>query len=148
MIINPEIIVTPDLPTIKFREPRDQINLDVELPKILHRQGWGCGTYFNIQFMNHERNELLACALYVVTKETEGLHTSDNPYQPMTKTIYTREAKQVGEWWINSEPVKTGSMVAIWNPGKKMHQVKIGDKVVYETPDKDLAHKVADGKTP
>ncbi len=157
MITQPEILVTPDFPTIKFREPRDLVNLDIELPKILHNQGWGCGTYFHVQFMNHERNELLTSSLFVVTKETEALQTTDNPYQPMTKTIYTREVKQIGDWWVNSLPEteKKGpaQMIATrpkvtWNPGKKMHQVKLDDKVVYETPDKELAHQIADGKTP
>jgi hypothetical protein len=78
MLIYPEILITPDLPTIKFHQPRDQIKLDIELPRILHNQGWGCGTYFHVQFLNHEKTELLACALYVVTKEVEGIHTGGN----------------------------------------------------------------------
>ena len=142
MVIYPEVIVAPDSPTIKFRQPRDQVNLDVELPRILHAQGWGCGTYFHVQFMNHEKTELLACALYVVTKESEGIQTSDNPYQPMTKTVYSREARIVGDWWVSTPKV----MTSVWNPGKKMFQVKIGDKVVYETPHKEEGVKIAAGE--
>ena len=90
MIIYPEILVTPDHPTIKFKQPREQVNLDVELPKILHAQGWGCGTYFHVQFLDHDKAKLLASALYVVTEEVETLVTSDaNPYQPVTKTVFS-----------------------------------------------------------
>lgn len=100
MIIYPEIIVTPDNPTIKFSQPRDQIDLSKELPRILHAQGWGCGTYFNIQFLNHEKTKLLACGRFVVTEQVETTQTSDaNLYQPMTKTVFSRCAEQIGDWW-------------------------------------------------
>lgn len=105
MIIHPEITVTPDFPTIRFREPKESVDLDKEIPKILHGQGWGCGTYFNVQFLSHDRSELLAFAQYVVTEEKESLHTSDNQFQPMTKTVYGRKATIVGQWWPQeSEP--------------------------------------------
>ena len=154
MIIAAEVIVTPDLPTIRFREPREQVDLDKELPKILHSQGWGCGTYFHVQFVSHDKTTLLASAQYVVSQVSESIHTSEaNPYQPITKTIFSRKAELIGEWWFSSS-VKiddkkddTKAMVS-WNPGLKKHQVKIGDKVVYETPDKDLANQVASGKVP
>jgi hypothetical protein len=104
MVIHPEVIVTPDTPTIKFREPREQVDLSKELPRILNAQGWGCGTYFNVQFLNHEKTKLLACGRFVVIEETESLHTSDaNPYQPMTKTMIARCAEQIGDWWTAVE---------------------------------------------
>ena len=99
MVIYPEIQVTPDSPTIKFSQPRDQVDLSKELPRILHAQGWGCGTYFNVQFLNHEKTKLLACARFVVTEEVETLQTSDNQYQPMTKTVFSRRAEQISDWW-------------------------------------------------
>lgn len=157
MIIHPEVIVAPDLPTIKFSQPRDQVNLNIELPRILQTQGWGCGTYFHVQFLNHEKTELLACALFVVTKEVEGIHTSDNQYYPMTKTVYSREAKRVGDWWtagletLEGKPVRVvndGAASVTWNPGRKMHQVKIDGKIVYETHDKEEANKIASGEIP
>ena len=99
-MIYPEIQVTPDSPTIKFSQPRDQVDLSKELPRILHAQGWGCGTYFNVQFLNHEKTKLLACARFVVTEEVETIQTSDaNPYQPITKTVFSRTAEQIDEWW-------------------------------------------------
>mgnify|MGYP001559264246 FL=1 len=168
MIIAPEIVVTPDLPTIRFREPRDRVNLDIELPRILYNQGWGCGTYFHIQFMSHDKNKLLASALFVVSEEVETLHTSDSAYQPVTKTVFNRKAEQIGEWWHSLEltgkekpkefvhlipnpedivdPPQLKATVT-WNPGKKTHQVKVGDTVIYESPDKDLAVRVANGET-
>lgn len=164
MIIQPEILVTPDRPIIRFREPKDQVDISRELPRILQSQGWGCGTYFHIQFLSHDKTQLLASALYVVSREVESLHTSDaNPYQPMTKTIFGRTADIVGDWWFPADettivprgtiPEKidepTGLAATItWNPGKKMHQVKLGDKIIYESADKVLAQRVANGEIP
>jgi len=164
MVIYPEIRVTPDLPTIIFRQARDKVDLEVELPRILQAQGWGCGTYFHVQFVNHEKTELLASALYVVTKESESLHTSDNQYQPVTKTVINREAKLVGNWWPElfdglsylegqdvkvvaaGEPSENVKPTVVWNPGRKKHQVKLNDKVIYESSDKEEAMKVASGQ--
>ncbi len=150
MIIHPEIYVTPDLPTIRFREPRDQIDLDEELPKILHTQGWGCGTYFHVQFINHEKTELLASVRYVVTQEIEASHTSDaNPYQPVTRIVFSRKAERIGEWWYSSLEkariliAKGSEGKVVWNPGKKLHQLKIGDEVVFEDRDKKLVEEAA-----
>jgi len=146
MIIHPDIYTTPDKPTIRFKEPREKVDLDNELPKILHSQGWGCGTYFNVQFMNHEKTVLLASALYVVTHEIEGVNTSDaNPYQPVTKTVFNRKAERIGDWW----PRGIGKTTVYWNPGKKVHQVKInGDEVIYESADKEKALAAAAGDIP
>lgn len=123
MVVHPEVIVTPDTPTVRFREPREHIDLDKELPRLLHAQGWSCGTYFNVQFLNHEKTKLLACARFVVTEETESVQTSDaNPYQPMTKTVFSRKAEQIGEWWttqkeaIYSDPLP-GVKIPVGNAG-------------------------------
>jgi hypothetical protein len=100
MLIYPDIQATPDCPTIKFNQPRDQVDLHKELPRILHAQGWGCGTLFNIMFLNHDKTKLLACGRFVVCEEIETIQTNDaNPYQPMTKTVFSRVAVQIGEWW-------------------------------------------------
>jgi hypothetical protein len=163
MVIHPEIIVTPDCPTIKFRQPREQVDLDKELPRILSAQGWGCGTYFHVQFVSHDKTNLLASALFVVTEEVESLQTSEaNPYQPVTKTVFSRKAERVSEWWkfgvrelslrataVMESGGESGSNAkASWNPGKKLYQVKVGDKVIYETKDKQEANDIADGKIP
>lgn len=142
MIIHPEIYATPDSPTVKFREPRDQIDLEIELPKILHSQGWDCGTYFHVQFVSHDKKKLLSSATFVVSEIDETLHTNeDNPYSPVTKTVFHRKAQQIGDWW-NSGEVKAA--IVRWNPGKKVHQVIENDKVIYESPDKQQAVKVAE----
>lgn len=108
MVIYPEVVITPDTPTVKFHQPRDKVDLDLELPRILIAQGWGCGTYFNVQFLNHGKTKLLACARFVVTEESETSHTSDaNPYQPMTKTVFSRKAEQIDDWWTMPDAAKT-----------------------------------------
>src|SRR3990172_4674588 len=148
MIIAPEVIVTPDHPTIRFREPREKVDLDIELPRILHAQGWGCGNYFNVQFLSHDKTRLLSSALYVVYQVSETIHTSEtNPYQPITKMVFSRKASLIGEWWIAPAEVNPDEILTVtWNPGKKLHQVKRGNELIYETPDKDIANQIATGK--
>lgn len=108
MVIYPEVIVTPDTPTIKFHQPREKMDVDKEIERVLHNQGWSCGTFFNVQFVNHEKTKLLACARFVVSEESEQLQRSDaNPYQPMSKTVFNRRAAQIGEWWVDKAPVET-----------------------------------------
>mgnify|MGYP001582823498 CR=1 FL=1 len=118
MVIFPEIIVTPDSPTVKFYQPREKVNLDQELPRILASQGWGCGTYFNVQFLNHEKTKLLACARFVVSEESESVRTSSaDPYKPVTKTVFSRKADQIGDWWVpesaGEEPAKIPSVASL-----------------------------------
>lgn len=117
MVIQPEIFITPDRPTIRLREPREQVDLDKELPRILSAQGWDVGTYFHIQFVSHDRTTLLASGQFVVTEVREALHTSEaNPYQPITKSVFTRAAEQVGDWWtpglksLEGQEVKVAAM--------------------------------------
>ncbi|HDY86918.1 MAG TPA: hypothetical protein ENH82_02245 [bacterium] len=149
MIIFPEVHATPDTPTVKFREARDKTELDIELPKILHTNGWGCGTYFHVQFMNHEKTKLLSQALYVVSEEIESLYTNEtNPYQPVTKTLISRKAEIVGNWQYfgtqedpEAEEATVDVPVIKWNPGKKVHQLKSGEKIIYANADKKLVEK-------
>jgi hypothetical protein len=101
MIVKPEVIVTPDSPTVMIREPRENVDLDTVLARILNTQGWGIGTYFNVQFISHDRTKLLACAKFVVTEETESLQTSDlNNYQTMTKAVARRKFAQLDPEWV------------------------------------------------
>jgi len=149
MIIHPEVIPTPDRPTIKFREPRESINLDIELPKILTQQGWATGTYFDIQFISHDRSELYSAGQFVVTQDKEGLQTGNpDAYQPMTKMVSTKKAEQIGEWiTFVKEEVKTPvaenpeDVQVKWNPGLKVFQVKKGDEVIYQNADKEAAQQ-------
>ncbi len=101
MLIHPEIIVTPDYPIIRIKEPREKFDLAVELPKILHTQGWDVGTYFHFQFVSHDRTQLLSEALFVVTEAKEHTVVNEaNPYMPNTRTLGLRKAEMVGEWFL------------------------------------------------
>ena len=153
MVIHPEIIVTPDCPTIKFRQPKENVDLDIQISKILNVQGWSCGTYFNVQFISHDKTKLMASARYVVTEELEFLHVNEsNPMQTMTKAVTTRKAKQIGDWFypnpleveesVQIEP-PVGPATVNWNPGKKMHQVIIDGGVIFESKNKQEAVGVA-----
>jgi len=81
-----------------------------------------------------------------VSHEAEHVHTSDaNPYQPMTKVISSRKAEIIGDWWEaqTEEPALVSGAKVVWNPGKKVHEVHLGDAVIYANKDKAQAMKVA-----
>ena len=100
MIIHPNVIVTPDCPTVQFRQSQEQVDLDREIPRILHAQGWEIGTYFNVQFISHDRTTVLSSARFMVTHVSESLFTNEtNPQQPSTKVVWSRMAEQIGDWW-------------------------------------------------
>jgi len=143
MIIHPDISVTPDRPRVQFREPREVFDLNKALKGVLHGQGWVCGTYFHVQYVNREKTTLYSSALFVVTEESDALVTSDdNPYSPMTKTIHTRQAEIVGEWWYSEmgkelrdapkpEPEVLEPKLGYDNKAK-LHQVRLGDEILFE----------------
>ncbi len=103
MIIQPNIF-TPDRPVVQYKEPSTAVDLDVELPRILSNQGWTAGTFFHVQFFNHEMTKLISYGLYMVVESKPYLQTSEaNPYQPMTRTGFLHKAEQVGDWWYAAE---------------------------------------------
>lgn len=159
MIIHPEVIVTPDCPTVRIREAREVVDLDVEIPRIIHYQGWDIGTYFHVQFISHDRDVLLSVGRFVVTEVKEQLHVSDaNPYQPTTKTVFGRKYEQLGDWWFSEagkvekkkedpRPEATKFEPEIkWNPGVKKHQVILNGVVIFESEDKEAAVRVKEGE--
>lgn len=100
MVVHPQT-GRPDRPTVQFFEPRELVNLKVELARLLaHGDVVGVGTYFNVQFLSHDRKALLSSALFVVTHEEQRRVTNEaNPYQPISSDPWTRKFAQIGEWW-------------------------------------------------
>lgn len=97
MIIVPKVFVTPDRPIVRFKQPKDHFDIDKEIHRVLNAQGWGLGTYFSVQFVNHDETELISQAEYVVSKDTEDFQTkNDNQYNPSSKTVHVREFIPVG----------------------------------------------------
>jgi len=140
-IIRPDIFITPDCPTVKFREEPENINLAVEVPKILTQQGWGLGTIFCIQFINHDRTKLIKFARFIVSTENSSLQTfnPDGP-QPMTKLVEAREACQM-EAWFYPQGSQAKNFKIDWNFGEKKHRVMQGDKIVAKFDKKPDAEK-------
>lgn len=141
-IIRPEIFTTPDYPIVSFREEQEKINLAEELPKILQAQGWGLGTVFTIQYINHERTNLIKLARFVVCAENVFVQTSnpDGP-SPMTKTVEARKAVQIEPWFYTNSSLKR---TVKWNIGDKVHEVYEGDKIIFKSKDKEEAEKYRD----
>ena len=105
MIIAPHIIITPDLPTVQFREPRELVDLDRELQRALNAQGWGVGTYFNVQFLTHDRTTLLASLEMVDFVVPFSEDTPEALIQEITPAVLVkgedwRERGAVGAEWV------------------------------------------------
>ena len=149
-IIRPDIFTTPDCPTVKFREDPELINLDIEIPKLLFTQGWGLGTTFSIQFINHERTKVIKVARFIVSAEDASLHTfNPDSEHPMTKTVETRRAKRIEGWVYPNgkpvgKPVDTSAKIVKWNPKKRKHEVKQGKKILFSSTAKEEAIKFRD----
>ena len=141
MLIRPEIFTTPDCPIVKFRESAENINLDIEIQKVLQSQGWGLGTIFSVQFINHDRTELIKTARYVVISENSDLRTFNPDSQsPMTKQVERRQAKRM-ESWFYPNPASAQEMEVKWNVGEKEYQVKRGEEILFSSKDKKEAEK-------
>jgi len=143
MIIHPDINNTPDRPVIKFRTPKELMDLNLELGRAMKSQGWALGTRFTVQFINHEKTNLLSTAEFVVSDREESFITNDdNPYAPTSKDIVTYRAFQVSDWWyselgleIRNTPEPEPEILALklgYDKTTKMHQVRFGTEVRFE----------------
>jgi hypothetical protein len=144
--IRPEIFTTPDCPTVKFREGPELVNLDIEMPRILTSQGWGLGTVFVVQFVNHEKTKLIKVARFIVDFEDSNIQTfnPDGP-SPMTKVVETRTAKQIESWiYPNGAPVDVSKKLVKWNFGNKEYEVRLGENVLFSSASKKEAEKFRD----
>jgi len=146
MIIRPDIFTTPDCPTVKFREEPENINLAIEIPRLLTNQGWGLGTIFSIQFVNHEKTKLIKVARFIVTAEDETLQTfNPDSDRPMTKLVQGRSAKQMEAWFYpDSAPVAGAGRTVKWNFGSKTHDVMQGEKILFSGKTKEEAEAFRD----
>lgn len=147
MNIRPAIYATPDRPVVVFREPRELVDLDRELPLLLKNQGWHVGLYFNVQFVSHDRTELLATAQFVVTSVREALVTTNaNPDQPITSAVSARRYERITEWLFFGGRKVHGK--AVWNVGRGGYVIEVdGEEVGFEK-DKETAQRIAAGEVP
>jgi len=146
MKINPEVFTTPDRPIIRLREFKGNVDLDDAISKIIHAQGWGAGTYFSVQFMNHERTKIFSTAEFMVTQDDESIVTlNPDSRNPNTKMVSKLKAERLGDWhntsFIDERDPKNKTVEKIdaevkWNPGVKKHQVIQGGEVIFESDDK------------
>ena len=140
MIIHPDTNNTPDRPIVKFREPKELMDFEVELGRVMKGQGWELGTRFTIQFINHEKTELLSTAEFVVSEVTEKFITNDdNPYAPTSKNVYVYRASKTSDWWYSEKGIELRDaepevleMKLAYDKTTKLHQVRLGTDIMFE----------------
>lgn len=130
--------------------PKDEIRGAMIVKRARH-DNLSAGDEIVVQCMNHEKTELLYEAEFRVTKRTDEPDSEEREngdIRQFTKTTIVVE--RVGDWWASqaardAEPDEPNERVREWNVGKRLHQVKEGETVVFETPDKELADAIVDG---
>ena len=153
-IIRPVISTTPDSPIVTFREDPKNINLDIEIPKLLVSQGggWELGTIFSVRFVNHERTKLIKVARFIVTLEDSSIQTfnPDSP-QPMTKLVEAREVRQIENWFYpegvpleDNNSADGSKKIVKWNFGAKAFNVIQDEKILFSSPTKEKAEQFRD----
>lgn len=132
MIVRPEVFTTPDSPTVRFREPPENVDLSVEIPKLLTTQGWGIGTIFSVQFIDHKRENLIKIARFVVSGEVSSLQTfNPESQQPMTRQVQTRQVRQMEDWFYVNAPVATGEKMKIrYDVNSRKFNIEVGKEVL------------------
>ena len=153
-IIRPVISTTPDSPIVTFREDPKNINLDIEIPKLLVSQGggWELGTIFSVRFVNHERTKLIKVARFIVTLEDSSIQTfsPDGP-QPMTKLVEAREVRQIENWFYpdrvlleDNNSADGSEKIVKWNFGDGKFRVTQGDNILFRSKNKKEAEQFRD----
>lgn len=104
--IKPNVVTTFDNPIVQVKcDPtEDEVNVDEILRQVLTRFEFVLGTSFDLQFLTLDGSRILALRRYIVIQVTEEIVTSNvNHYQTMTKTVYHRTYKPLGELLIFDE---------------------------------------------
>lgn len=160
MIIREKIVVTPDCPTIVFREAQEVVDLPAVLPRVLYANGWEPSTFFHVCFMNREETRLLSHGHFVVVAKEEQLRTTEeNPFQPITKAVSAYQYQQLGAWYVAeheapdavempSEGVERRIQMGRvkYNKGREMYDIFSGEAVVWRTKDRGEAERIARGE--
>ena len=101
------------------------------------------GDTVRVQCFNHEYNTVIHYAEYLVYSRATSIRRvemSDNE---------TRQVEDVNcsvirtSDWKMTPAYKEDEPKVVWNLGKKKHEVKIGEKLLYEDSDKSVAESFA-----
>lgn len=145
MIVNAEVITTPDSPMILIREAMEKVDIPRELNRLIRVNGWGLSTVFRVSFISHDRERVLASGTFMVIEDREEYRTNDdNPAAPVSRAVPIRGYAQIGEWMVfegqSQEAEEGAEMTVERNPKKGVWEIKFGEKVLAEEKTKEAAH--------
>ena len=100
------------------------------------------GDMIRVQCMNHDRTAVHWFAEYLVydrSSEIKRVEVNDRDIRHVDDVKYS--VMRVTDW--KSTPAVLGGkdIKLHWNLGKKMHEVKLGDDVIFEHSDKEAVEK-------
>ena len=151
-ILPNEVYVVDRGALIQTRCPKDYITDQMVHQRVL-AANLSAGDFVKVQCFNHERTTILYYTEYLVygrssemkrveindrdTRQFEDvkysiLRTMDWKATPASETPKT-------ETEIEKSPAGLHFQKIVWNPGLKVHQVKVDDVVVFESADKQEA---------
>ena len=139
-ILPNEVYVTEFGALIRTRCPKDNVT-DAMVHQRVLAANLSAGDAVKVQCMSHVRDTVLWFTEYLVYDRSSQIKRVD---------VNDRDIRQVNDVnysimrmsdWKHTPAVKLEAAVLVWNPGKKKHEVKMGDEVLYEDADKHNAEE-------
>ena len=139
-ILPNEVYVTEFGALIRTRCPKDNV-ADAMIHQRVLAANLSAGDTVKVQCMSHERDTVLWFSEYLVYDRSSKIKRVD------VNDVDIRQVDDVNysimrmSDWKRTPAVKLEAVVLGWNPGKKKHEVKRGDEVLYEDADKNVAEE-------
>jgi hypothetical protein len=137
----PQLIPSPEPFLFRTSMAHEQVTKDLILSRA-KSASLRTGDPVIVQCVTHHGDELIAECEYRVIRRSESIQTRDlDGYQTRQDTHLAIDIAMIRDWWFPNRvaSIMSTALKVSWNPGRKMHQVKDGDRVVFESTDKDEA---------
>jgi len=144
-ILPNEVYVAEFGALIRTRCPKDSITDQMVHQRVL-AANLSAGDFVKVQCFNHDRTTILYYTEYLVydrSTEMKRVDINDRDIRQFEDVKYSIlrtmdwKATPAVKSEVKSEPKTEAKLV--WNPGLKVHQVKVDEKVVFESADKQEA---------
>ena len=138
-----EVYVTEFGALIRTRCPKDNVT-DAMIHQRVLAANLSAGDTVKVQCMSHGRDTVLWFTEYLVydrSSQIKRVDVNDRDIRQVNDVNYS--IMRMSDWKqtpaVRHETHET--VVIVWNPGKKKHEVKRGDEVLYEDADKHNAER-------
>lgn len=132
---------------IRTRCPKELIT-DAMIQQRAAAVNLDCGDFLRVQCTNHERDTVLHFAEWMVYSRKSRINVAELSDQvTRTSEVYSHALLRTVSWTA-TPAASDAERTVTWNPGRKVHEVKEGGRVIGSSADKETAQKMADGTAP